>query len=293
MKLTVAIKLAPTPEQADPLKETLRTANAAANYVSDTAWERRSFGKYRLQKLCYYDLKERFSLAAQIVIRALSKVSDAYKLDKKSKRTFRPLGAIAYDDRILSWKRSEVSIWTVVGRERIPYVYEECARRMLASRRGESDLVFREGEWYSLATDDVEEPLANAPEDWLGVDLGIRNIAADSEGETYSGGRLRGLRHRHVRIRATLRSRHTEAATKLLKKRKRKERRMAAHTNHVISKRIVRKAQDTNSGIALEDLNGIRERITVGSFSGERCTRGPSGSFDSLSSTRLGLPGYP
>jgi putative transposase len=263
VKLTAAVKLIPTPEQADSLKETLRTANAAANYISGTAWERRSFGKYKLHKLNYYEARALFPLSAQMVIRVLSKVADAYRLDKRSKRTFRPLGAIAYDDRMLSWKESEVSIWTVSGRERIPFVCDEHTREMLFSRRGESDLLYREGRWYLLATVDIEEPPPGTPEDWLGVDLGIKNIAVDSEGETYSGGQLQGLRHRYARIRARLQSRQTEAAKKLLKKRKRKERRMATHSNHVISKRIVRKAQDTNSGIALEDLEGIRERITA------------------------------
>ena len=38
---------------------------------------------------------------------------------------------------------------------------------------------------------------------------------------------------------------------------------MAANVNHVISKRIVAKAKDTGFGIALEELKGIRERVTV------------------------------
>jgi IS605 OrfB family transposase len=42
-----------------------------------------------------------------------------------------------------------------------------------------------------------------------------------------------------------------------------KEQRFAKDTNHCISKRIVAKAQDTRRGIALEDLGGIRDRVTV------------------------------
>ena len=110
MKLTAQLKLLPTPEQADALKHTLEVANAACNYISDVAWENRTFGKFALQKLCYQDVRETFGLSAQMVVRALAKVGDAYKLDKQTKRTFRPLASIAYDDRILSFALPDSSI---------------------------------------------------------------------------------------------------------------------------------------------------------------------------------------
>ncbi len=58
-----------------------------------------------------------FGLTAQVVVRCISKVADAYKLDRKVKRTFKSHGAIAFDDRILTCKldRMELSIWTVGG----------------------------------------------------------------------------------------------------------------------------------------------------------------------------------
>ena len=154
-----------------------------------------------------------------------------------------------------------VSIWTVAGRERISFVCDERTAVLLEHRRGESDLVYREGNWFLLATVEVEEPPPGTPEDWLGVDLGIKNIAADSAGETYSGGHLRGLRHRYGRVRSRLQSKGTKSAKRLAKKRRRREHRMARDTNHRISKRIVEKAKRTKSGIALEDLQGIRGRV--------------------------------
>ena len=49
----------------------------------------------------------------------------------------------------------------------------------------------------------------------------------------------------------------------LLRKRRRKESRFARDVNHVISKTIVREAEGTGRGIKLEDLSGIRGRVTV------------------------------
>lgn len=123
MKLIAEVKLNPTPVQEQLLRDTLKRANDACNYVSDVAWEAQTFGKYSLQKLCYYDLKEKFNLTAQMVIRCLAKVAAAYELDKKRKRIFREQGGIAWDDRILSWNigLQRVSIWTIQGRQTISF----------------------------------------------------------------------------------------------------------------------------------------------------------------------------
>jgi IS605 OrfB family transposase len=101
------------------------------------------------------------------------------------------------------------------------------------------------------------------PQDWLGVDLGIVNLATDSHGTAYSGRAVRAVRFRNRTLRARLQRKGTKSARRLLKKRRRAEARFARNTNHVISKRLVGKAKDTRTGIALEDLGGIRERVTV------------------------------
>jgi putative transposase len=263
VKLTVQVKLLPTREQADALNDTLRTSNAAANEISQIAWKHRSFGQYKVHGLAYHKVKCSSGLSSQMVIRAIAKVADAYKLDKKRMRTFKPLGAIAYDDRVLRWKDEELSIWTVAGRQNIPFVCGERTTEMLKSRQGESDLVFRGGKWFLLATVNVEEPPPGTPEDWIGVDLGVVNIATDSDGETHTSEKTEKSRRRYERIRSKLQAAGTKSAKRHLKKLARRERRMKRDTNHAISKRLVSKATETNRGICLEDLQGIRSRTTV------------------------------
>jgi putative transposase len=263
MKLTVAVKLMPDHEQVSFLRDTLKRANAACNHISDVAWESQTFGTYKLQKATYYTVKESFDLTAQMVVRCVSKVADGYKLDKRRKRTFRPLGSIAYDDRILRWFPDAVSIWTVNGRQRIPFVCGERTRALLANRQGESDLLLRDGIYYLYATVNVDEPPPGEPSEFIGVDMGIVAIATDSDGNTYSGATVNGLRARHARLRAKLQRKGTKSAKRLLVKRRRKEVRFAKDVNHTISKRIVRLAEGTGRGIAVEDLTGIRDRITA------------------------------
>jgi len=97
MKLTLKIKLLPTDEQANLLLETMKEANTVCNAISDVAWEKRIFNNFKLHHEVYHAYKATFKLSSQVLVRCVAKVADAYKLDRKVKREFRPLGAITYD----------------------------------------------------------------------------------------------------------------------------------------------------------------------------------------------------
>lgn len=133
-------------------------------------------------KLVYADVRARFGLSAQVTIRCIAKVADAYKLDRKTQRTFKPLGSLAYDARILSWKldRRTVSIWTLDGRQTIPFVCHDRALELLRGDRGESDLCLIRGAFYLFSACAVDEPTPADVDDCLGVDLGVTNIATDA-----------------------------------------------------------------------------------------------------------------
>src|SRR4051794_21252468 len=103
MKLTVAVKLQPTPGQAAALQTTLECANAAATIMSQTASAPQPFGQSPLHRLVYAPIRATPELAAQMVVRLIAKVADAYKPDRARLRRFRPHGSLAYDDRILRW----------------------------------------------------------------------------------------------------------------------------------------------------------------------------------------------
>jgi putative transposase len=265
VKLTAKVKLQPTSEQHHALLQTLEQANAACNQISEVAWQHRVFSQFKIHKLTYYDLRESSGLSAQMVVRCISKVADAYKLDRQTQRTFKPHGAIAYDDRILSWNidKSQVSLWTIEGRLKIPFVTGQPQLELLQYQRGESDLAYIRGEFYLFATCEIEDPEELDPKAVLGIDLGIVNIAVDSDGEIFSGSQVNHVRYRHRRLRKKLQQKGTKDSRRRLKKLSGKERHFATHVNHVISKRIVAKAQGTTRAIALEQLTGIRARVTA------------------------------
>lgn len=265
MKLTAAIKLLPTPEQAELLRRTLEAANAACDVISQTAWETKTFRQFDLHELSYTHIRAAFGLSAQLAVRCIAKVSDSYKLDKQTQRTFKPLGALAYDNRILRYTlaTSTVSIWTLQGRQTIPFVCGERQRELLQHQKGESDLVFGNGEWFLFATCDIEEAEPIETRDALGLDLGIVNIATDSDGESFSGDQIEKKRQWYLNRRTQLQKVGTKSAKRHLKKLSGRQQRFQKDTNHGISKRIVAKAEHTKRAIAIEDLKGIRERVRV------------------------------
>lgn len=264
MNLTVKIKLLPSDDQKQMLRDTMKAFNEAANYVSGIAHELKTASQVRLHHACYRTIRERFGLSAQMAVRAIGKVVECLRRDRRKRHRFRPYGAIVLDNRLLSFKGLDrVSILTLRGRQIMPFVCGEYGQQKLARVRGQADLILQDGTFYLLQNCVFPDPDINEIEGFLGVDLGIVNIAADSDGDVHAGGHVNGLRRRHAKLRAKLQSRGTKSAKRLLRKRRRKEQRFARDINHQISKRLVTKAKDTARGLALEDLKGIRSRITV------------------------------
>ncbi|MBB4930215.1 IS605 OrfB family transposase [Lipingzhangella halophila] len=286
MKIVVQVKLVPDAVQASALESTLRTVNEAANWVSGVAFEQGVPREYALRRHTYAELKSR-GLGAQAAQHVIKRVRDAYTTLRANLRAgnlgrpgsarrrkaesrpiaFRVDAAQPYDDRCLSWQydAQTVSIWTTAGRVKgVRFACSADALKMLQQyRKGESDLIERDGVFYLSATCEVPEATEYEPEGFIGVDLGIANVATTSTGYRAAGRGLNRHRRRQRALRRKLQAKATKSAKRRLKNRRRKEARHAANVNHIIAKRIVTEAQRTSSGIALEDLKGIRQRARL------------------------------
>ncbi|MDX3690845.1 transposase [Streptomyces europaeiscabiei] len=286
MKLVVQVKLMPEAGQVTALVATLRTVNEAANWVSAVAFEQGVPRGHKLRKYAYAQLKSR-GLGAQAAQHTIKKGRDAYttlkanikagnlgragsKLRRKAESkpvAFRPEAAQPYDDRCLSWQldAQTVSIWTTAGRIRgVRFVCSADGLKMLQQyRKGESDLTERDGVLYLIATCEVPEENSYEPDRFIGVDLGIVNIATTSTGYQAAGRGLNRRRTRERKLRGKLQKKNTKSAKRRLKARARKEQCHVRNTNHVIAKRIVAEAERTSAGIAPEDLGGIRQRVRL------------------------------
>jgi IS605 OrfB family transposase len=196
---------------------------------------------------------------------AIKTARDAYCRDKSIRPRFRKHAAVAYDQRIMSFKGiDKVSLLTLDGRIVVPFILGRYQREGMALPRGQSDLVLRkDGKWFLIVTVDVPDGAPIPTTDFIGVDLGIENIATDSDGTRHSGVEVEKVRRKHNLQRKRLQRRNTKGAKKKLKRISGKEARFRKHENHCISKTIVETAKRTGRGIAVEDLKGIRERVTA------------------------------
>ena len=267
MKLVIQVKLRPEAKHYAALKSTLELCNRAADGTSRIVFSNgaatRNISKEAVQRAAYLEMKA-MGLSAQPAIHVCRKVAGAYATLRTNLRNgnygrpgskrrssvesrpirFRPESAQPFDDRCRSWQFGEGggtgSIWTTSGRlKNIPFVGQAEQLEVLRNyQQGETDLVIRDGNAYLVATVEVpEQPMNTSPAGWLGVDMGIVNLATTSDGDHSVGDKVIGLRHRHRRLRKRLQKKGTKSAKRLLKRRSQKETRFAADVNHGISKK--------------------------------------------------------
>lgn len=280
----VQLRLFPTTEQSVALAAAVKVANQAANVVSVLAWRHRCFGRVALHQLAYVAVRaEVRGLGAQAANLAIAQVHAAYanrRATRKRAHVFRPHGAVPYDARMLTFNRAArtASLWTPAGRVHITYTGRDADLQAIDTLPvGEADLVFRGGKWLLQVTVTRPKPEANRPEGgFLGVDQGLANLAVTSDGVALPGktlpgtiagnGHIRGLRGRRHRQRRRLQRKGTPSARRVLRRLAGRERRMMADVNHQISSHVVREAERTGRGVAMEDLRGIRGRVRAHRF---------------------------
>jgi IS605 OrfB family transposase len=264
---TVVCKLAPTPEQAADIDATLQAFAAACDFAADVARRIGSTNKVKVQHAAYQDIRDRFGLSANLAIRAIARACAALKVPAKMHSKFAPT-SIDYDARIFAFHEWN---WTfgltlLSGRVKIATALGERQKSLLKGRKPTAaQLVKRRDGGYFLHVqliDEAPEPIKQT--DHIGVDMGIARIATTSDNPAgHCGKPVERVRRKHNLQRKRLQRQGTKGAKKKLRRMAGKEARFRRHENHVISKAIVKSANDTGSGIAIEDLEGIRDRTTA------------------------------
>ena len=156
---------------------------------------------------------------------------------------------------------------TLDGRVEVPFRFGTYAEGMLQRTRGQADVLYRNDTFFLAITVDTPEPTPTDTADFVGVDLGIIQLATTSDGEFLND--AAGPKHSHVnqvrarfsRFRQKLQKKGTKSAKRLLRKRSGREKRFVKDVNHCVSKAMVSTAKGTGRGMALEDLTHIRSRV--------------------------------
>ena len=293
---TICIKLDVDGHEA-PLQETQRCFNEAASWIAALCWEECITNTNTAHHRVYGETRARFGLGAQLAVCARAKALEAIKAVRtqeaeklarwrkanarrirKGKKPVPPPepaacpqfglhSSIRYDARtyrLLPLDR--VSLNTIEGRLVVRLLPGLRQHEMLvdpAWKIGGADLVWRNGTYFLHITQSKDAPDVTPTVDAIGVDLGICNVATDSTGEQFTGAHVRLIRSRFVARRAALQRVGTRSAKRRLQKMSGRERRYMKDVNHCISKALVHKAVVSRKALALENLTGIREEITV------------------------------
>jgi len=261
MQLTVKIKLLPSAEQKKSLLNTMAAFNLAANDAARAGFEGNVFSQPCIHRLTYYAIREKYNLTSQLACRAIGKAVECFKRDKKVCPVFKPRSAVVYDSKVMRFKGlTHVSLASLDGRLVIPMVVAGYQTEKLQSaiKTGQADLVYVQGEFYLLLSIQLPDTPALKSSGVLGVDMGVVEIAVDSEGNAYTGKDVEDYRIKTKRMRDILQSAGTRSAKRHLRRIRNKESNYRRTKNHQISRSIVDLAKARNLSIALEDLSGIR-----------------------------------
>jgi putative transposase len=293
--LTIVCKLDATIQQKQDFTNLSLMFAATCNYINASVNPKYK-SAIKIQKLIYADAKSKSGMQANHVIQACIRVAGNRKVAEVSE--FKS-GSVLYDARTFSLARDlkTVSLSVLKKRIKVDLILGDYQREKLDMSKSEptsATLVKRESDWYLHiqvkinAKKDVAK--ITSKDNYLGVDLGRKDIASLSDGTSFSGENIEKVRVKYSKIRARLQhkaskgTRSSRRRCRQLEKRLAgKDRRFQAWLNHNISLQIVLYARYISySHIVLENLTGIRERTNTQPRSREQRFLANSWSFYQL-----------
>lgn len=203
-------------------------------------------------------------IPSQVVISAEQSVLSAYRSIKSNKQKLKKPPekkklSVRLDKRTYSYKNETFSIISLEKRVKChPYIYPKLQELINKYRFCDPLLFEKNGEIWIALTFNIPEVLSQNKLA-VGIDLGVCNFAATSEGNLYQdksfNARKRRLRFNKRKLQSKA-SKGSKSAKRKLKKLRRKERNMNHNFSHHLANKII---LDTKADtIVLENLKSIK-----------------------------------
>jgi IS605 OrfB family transposase len=260
---TAVCKLKPIAEDSEKLFTTLKAFQDACNHISKIAFEKKVFNPVALHHMVYRETREKFSLPANLAIRARDRVAKAYKQRKRRLLKFTKL-SMDLDERLfrLIYKPDGIyaSISTLQKRVKPPLDIGDYQRKLLEDvKPTHAILVYQNNMFFLHVTvnRDIPEPKGNNP---VGIDVGMKNLLVASNDFKAKGGEVLAKRHRFRELRSSLQAKGTAYAKRKLKRLSGRERRNINTALHQVSRAFVNTLREGNI-VVMEKLTGIRNSI--------------------------------
>ena len=205
---TICVKLA-VGDHAPALAATQARFSQAASWIARVVWAERITNAMSAHRRVYGETRVRFGLGAQLACCARAKAVEAITaVQARGDQTcpaFGERGRLRYDARTYRLMPEErVSLHTLTGRVICRLLPGPRQRTMLTDPRwktGGADLVVHDGMHYLHLTQTRLAPAKDARGGVLGVDRGQVQLAVDSDGESFSGAKVKGVRHYYAKRR--------------------------------------------------------------------------------------------
>ena len=245
-------------------KNLLETSMSAYNDISKMIFDSKcSLGLTKVHSLVYEPIREKYpTIPAQSVIKMYKDAISNLRSCKRKSCPIRLNPSMRLDKRLYSkLTPTSISLPSSKRNKRVVVKFQTYDKfNELAEQYTMSDpLIFMKNNelWLSVTFNVPSKPVID--ETYLGVDLGIRRIFTTSDGLSYKGNELNGLKRKIRYNRRKLQSKGTKSAKRKLKKLAHKERNVNKNYTHLICNKIL----DTDkSVIVLEDLKGIKQKTS-------------------------------
>lgn len=250
-RTTAKIKIEPRQEIVD----TIAIYKGGLQFCINKAWEMKIRNNIKLHPFVYQEIRN-FGLPSQL---AISCIKQACGMVKKAKsKPIIKFCSVRYNSpRSFSFKNNILSISTIKGRIKVPFIIPECYKQYFGWEVDESLLrINNKGRCFFLFTFSQESTMSSGSHRILGVDLGVNNLAVTSDGDFFHSSKVKQIKRKFKFLRSKLQSKGTRSSKRLLKKISGRERRFMRTVNHGISKEIVNNFD--GGKIVMEDLKGIR-----------------------------------
>jgi len=258
---TVVCKLRATEEEAEKIRETAVAFRDACNYISEVAFTKRCFNPVALHHFTYRTVRERYKLPANLAVRARDRVAKSYKQNRHRQHKFRQL-SMDLDKKLFTLLRNgdfRISIATLHKRVKPTLDIGEYQRELLNNPVRDAKITFRGDDIYVHITVRYELPELEG-DNYVGVDIGERNILVASNGFKRKGGDIKARREHYREQRQALQKIGTSSAKRKLKRLSGREKQWANTVLHQISREFVDSLNDGDV-VVMEDLTGIRDRV--------------------------------
>lgn len=273
--LTYNVKLS-FPDQEEKLRmiKTLESQRFAFNEASKIRFRvMKSNSLIELHKFFYKNFREKNQeIPADIVISAQRDCLSKYKAVKSNKRKItQPILKKGFSTHLnknlckfTKLDKSEIRLTAISGKRVAAQLelYNKVKELIKTQEMKSPSIYIRDGEIYLGLVFDVKPTVSNDKELGIGIDLGIKRIAATSEGKIYQDKehlkRKRAVRFLKRQLNSISRTKKSKSAKRKLKKIRRKEVNQTKNFVHHLSKKIL---TDTKANvIVIEDLSQIKAK---------------------------------